>query len=795
MTVQWSGAAPGHAALDVCCGSGDLALLLAEAVGPAGAVTGLDFSAAMLEDARRRAGAGGGGAGRAPLRWVQGDALRLPFAPASFDAATMGYGLRNVADIPLALRELHRVLKPGGTVAILDFNNAGDNFFADQLQASEEERAEERPREGGAARGDGARPGPPRRLAFYLSSIVVPAATAQGLEEEYRYLRPSIQRFPAGRQQEQLAREAGFRKAAHYAITFGQMGVLISGSGMTDPAFFSADRRVKYGRGALRLAIVLAASLFAVPALHGLPPSATAAYLRSWRWAAHAYMGIIGAAINVRALGFRANVALLLGAAAFVALDAARHGPATVAYVLKTCAGDLLAGKLDSREWRLALAVVPAGLAAGAAAAAAALGRAGAVALAARHARVLAALTAVQAACEWGDARWEAVPFFRHRRSFELATLALLAFLPRLAPHELLIIQIDLVACTFYRLANYALCLAAGAGGGGAGAAVAGTGASTAVSRALLAACFRLHFWRRRARLARVRDPELARAVLLQSADKGAGLERYIACPAWAPVLSLESVDGQLWREMRADLGRVMRALPPPAALGRVADAALRALAASGRDVDAAAVARFAAECFIRYTADPAVKAAAVARLTDDLLPRCPALWALFGDAWRQPRHYSLVLQPLLISPCINIGDIAVAMAAHPELAPEAAMRLAHPFPILERYVARDVLASDGRVAIPGDTHAIMFTADFAGSPGVAWPVFGAGPRACAGAALMQPLLAAVHAAVAGGRLPRFRPADGHRWSGRNNDGSWTLAESWYFVRTVGPLLLFPPRD
>ena len=105
MTVQWSGAAAGQAVLDVCCGSGDLALLLAEAVGPSGSVVGLDFAPAMLADARQRAAAVGPGTQRrrAPLRWVQGDALALPFEPASFDAVTMGYGLRNVADIPRAL--------------------------------------------------------------------------------------------------------------------------------------------------------------------------------------------------------------------------------------------------------------------------------------------------------------------------------------------------------------------------------------------------------------------------------------------------------------------------------------------------------------------------------------------------------------------------------------------------------------------------------------------------------------------------------------------------------------------
>lgn len=66
-------------------------------------------------------------------RWIQGDAQQLPFPDGSFDAATMGYGLRNVASIPKALSELHRVLRPGATVAILDFNNS-TNQIVDAFQ-------------------------------------------------------------------------------------------------------------------------------------------------------------------------------------------------------------------------------------------------------------------------------------------------------------------------------------------------------------------------------------------------------------------------------------------------------------------------------------------------------------------------------------------------------------------------------------------------------------------------------------------------------------------------------------
>jgi demethylmenaquinone methyltransferase / 2-methoxy-6-polyprenyl-1,4-benzoquinol methylase len=99
---------PGDRVLDAACGTGDLAI--ADAKAGASRVTGLDFSERMLERARRKA----------PLDWVQGDMLALPFADATFDAATVGFGVRNVADLELALRELRRVLRPGGRLGILE---------------------------------------------------------------------------------------------------------------------------------------------------------------------------------------------------------------------------------------------------------------------------------------------------------------------------------------------------------------------------------------------------------------------------------------------------------------------------------------------------------------------------------------------------------------------------------------------------------------------------------------------------------------------------------------------------
>jgi demethylmenaquinone methyltransferase / 2-methoxy-6-polyprenyl-1,4-benzoquinol methylase len=99
---------PGNRVLDACCGTGDLAVA-AEREG--GIVTGLDFSTAMLERARRKSDT---------VEWVEGDLLALPFDDASFDAATVGFGVRNVADLERALGELRRVLRPGGRLAILE---------------------------------------------------------------------------------------------------------------------------------------------------------------------------------------------------------------------------------------------------------------------------------------------------------------------------------------------------------------------------------------------------------------------------------------------------------------------------------------------------------------------------------------------------------------------------------------------------------------------------------------------------------------------------------------------------
>lgn len=196
--ISWVNPAPGQRCLDLCCGTGDLALLLAARVRPGGLVLGLDAAAAPLALAARRARR----QPWLPLQWQQGDAQDTGLPTAWADGAVMAYGLRNLADPAAGLAELRRVLRPGARAAVLDFNRI-----------------------------DAAGPtGSAALLAFqrlYLRRIVVPVARAVDLEEHYAYLEASLRRFPTGQEQEQLARRAGFAQVQHRPLAAAQMGLLL----------------------------------------------------------------------------------------------------------------------------------------------------------------------------------------------------------------------------------------------------------------------------------------------------------------------------------------------------------------------------------------------------------------------------------------------------------------------------------------------------------------------------------------------------------------------------------------
>jgi demethylmenaquinone methyltransferase/2-methoxy-6-polyprenyl-1,4-benzoquinol methylase len=147
---------PGVRALDVACGTGDLALELARRVAPTGEVVGTDFSEAMLERARAKSGA---------VRWEWANALELPYPDDAFDAATVGFGARNFSDLDRGLSELARVVRPGGCVVVLEITT---------------------PR----------RPPLSTFFSIWFDRVVPALGRVAGDPEAYAYLPDSVKRFP-----------------------------------------------------------------------------------------------------------------------------------------------------------------------------------------------------------------------------------------------------------------------------------------------------------------------------------------------------------------------------------------------------------------------------------------------------------------------------------------------------------------------------------------------------------------------------------------------------------------------
>ncbi len=201
---------PGTRALDLCCGTGDMAFALwrrarsgalagtesgaPDAAERSAAILGVDFSHAMLRLAAQKSNDARDSKQVRVPRWVEADALRLPFPDAYFDLVTSAFGFRNLADYDAGLREIARVLKPGGECGILDFGEPGGLL-------------------GGIYR-------------IYFKKVLPAIGTMiSGVRGPYAYLPASVERFPSPEEMTSRMKQSGFSRASWTAYTMGIAGL------------------------------------------------------------------------------------------------------------------------------------------------------------------------------------------------------------------------------------------------------------------------------------------------------------------------------------------------------------------------------------------------------------------------------------------------------------------------------------------------------------------------------------------------------------------------------------------
>lgn len=190
-TMKRMAVKPGVKALDVCCGTADWTIALAEAVGPSGEVVGLDFSQNMLKVGMEKVK----GLGLNQVTLIHGNAMELPFEDNRFDYVTIGFGLRNVPDYLQVLKEMYRVLKPGGTAVCLETSQP--TLFGY------------------------------RQLYYFYFRFIMPVFGKLFAKsyKEYSWLQESAREFPGMRELAKMFEQAGFNEVKYKPYSGGAAAV------------------------------------------------------------------------------------------------------------------------------------------------------------------------------------------------------------------------------------------------------------------------------------------------------------------------------------------------------------------------------------------------------------------------------------------------------------------------------------------------------------------------------------------------------------------------------------------
>ena len=178
---------------DLCCGTGDLAFLISNRVGPRGSITGIDSAEDILNIAKKKSEQ----KKNKIIRWEMKDVLEINDYLNNFDGICMSYGLRNLNNVEEGLKKVFYLLKDNGRAGFLDFNHSTKNSLSNIFQK------------------------------IYLRFVVVTISRLFNLSPEYEYIEKSIRNFPKKNDLLKIAKKVGFNKAEYRTIFWGQMGILI----------------------------------------------------------------------------------------------------------------------------------------------------------------------------------------------------------------------------------------------------------------------------------------------------------------------------------------------------------------------------------------------------------------------------------------------------------------------------------------------------------------------------------------------------------------------------------------